>query len=221
MITPFHATLPVSSEQALNALADREFLAECVPDVKLETGDADELLRGTFTSDDPAAVATYQFGLRLIDFDSDGHSLRYEALARQVDGRGLASLIVDMDVTVEGEESALVMKSCFSMAGIGNRRSHAEIERSVSDRLSEFGTRAVALLGEDTGRTWRAPGAAAPQTPAPLAVAPAAAGTVIDPAVKRVILPLSAFGGTALFTYLVWRAIRAVLGERRLRGAGS
>lgn len=219
MITPIHAALPVPGDQALNALADRKFLARCVPEIDLDAGGGGDLLRGVVAAGAPAPSADYRFALRLVDFDSDCGSLRYEAQAREVDGQGLASLIVDMDIQTAGEAAELVLSPRLGTAGVTGH-SRLAIEYAVSERLSEFGAKVVAVLGEEPGRIWRAPGADPVVDAAPAAEAATSeedAKTALDSRMKIVIAVLGTFGGAALFTYLLRRGLRA----GRVRGAQS
>ncbi|TWH16106.1 hypothetical protein L618_002900000420 [Rhodococcus rhodochrous J45] len=218
MITPIHAVLPVPGDQALNALADRKFLAQCVPEIDLDAGGGD-LLRGVITAGSAAPSDEYQVALRLVDFDPDCGTLRYEAQAREVEGQGLASLIMDMDIQTAGEAAELVLKPRLATTGITGH-SLSAIEYAVSERLSEFGAKVVAVLGEEPGRIWRSPGAdsAVVAVPAVEGATPEEnSKPALDSRMKIVIAVLGTFGGAALLSYLLRHGVRA----GRVRGAQS
>lgn len=217
MIIPFHAPLPVSSDQAVNALADREFLSKCIDGALLERAVGDELLRGTFSFVNNDFETTYQFGVRLVDFDADGRSLTYEASARQIDGQGLAALVVEIDVNIDGSTSQLVMNSRVEMAGMNTNSSCSQLERVVADKLADFGAGIVAELGKDTGRAWQAPGTGTRAVPAPVGANAASVKTSVASRVRLTLLPLGAVGGASAIAYLIWRAVRA----RASKGAAS
>ncbi|WP_037163536.1 hypothetical protein [Rhodococcoides fascians] len=208
MIIPFNALLPVSGDQAINALADSDFLAGCLPCIRLERTVADGLLRGTFDVAD--SDATYQCGARLVDFDADGRSASYEATAREVGGRGLASLTVDFTVTVDGDSFSLVVNSRLEMAGMDAGRSYAHLEQAVADELVAFGTRVVAALGADNGGLWSAPGTHPDEDSSPDTSDTKSTESSSDPRMQKMLLPLGAVSGASALAYLIWRVVRAV-----------
>lgn len=219
MITPIRAVLPVPGVHALNALADPTFLDRCLPEIDLDAGDGGDLLRGVVAGNDPARAVRYRYALRLVDFDPDDCTLRYEAQAREVDGQGLASLTVDMDIETTGEASELVLSARLGTAGIKSHTRKA-IEHAVSERLSDFGAAVAAVLGEEPGRIRRAPGADSAVAAEPTPEAPEPEATTkraLDTRSKLVVAVLGTFGGAALFTYLLRRGLRT----GHVRGAQS
>ncbi|OZD12586.1 hypothetical protein CH253_18960 [Rhodococcus sp. 06-156-3C] len=208
MIIPFNALLPVSGDQAINALADSDFLAGCLPGVHLERTVADGLLRGTFDVAD--SDSSYQCSARLVDFDADGRSVSYEASAREVGGRGLASLTVDFTVTADGDSFLLAVNSRIEMAGMGASRSYAHLEQAVADKLVAFGTGIVAALGADTGRLWPAPGTHPAEDSSPGTSYTKSTESPKDSRVQEMLLPLGAVSVASVLAYSIWRAVRAV-----------
>lgn len=211
------SVLPVPVDQALNALTDRRFLAECFPFGWTEADDSDELLRGVWTLSEGSEPTTYRLGVRLIDIDPECGALRFEVLGHEVEGQGLISLALDMNVNAQGSQARLVIVAKLSTAGLGDFES-GQMELAVSSMLSTFGAGAAIRLAEGGGQSWNSPGIPAASNEEQ--AEPPTSATA-SPVWRNVILFLGAIAGTAVVGEVVWRAIHVVRSKNRGRQVHS
>lgn len=163
-------TVPRPADEVFRVLRDVERIAPCMPGATLDTVDGDEFAGRVKVKVGPMQL-TYSGTARFVAVDEDARRATLEAVGKETRGGGRASATVTTELTEDGSETAVRVRTDLSITGRPAQFGRS-VMADVGDKLlGQFADCLAAEMGRGDGQP----------EPAGAAVGAAATGGAAEP----------------------------------------